>query len=186
MYQLPHPLSLLDCPPSKTSAKNLFKTHVVDHWQTKFRNESSKLSSLEYFKPNFMSLLVPHPLWSTCGSNPYEICKAIVQAKMLSGRYRTDRLLRHFSNSEGFCSICNENEFGSLEHLLVSCSTLNQTRNQLLQSLARSNDFSKSVKSLVLGIYESKKNLVQLLLDGSAQGPTKITRKMDQMTTYIN
>ena len=96
LYELPHPISLLDCPPSKTSAKNLFKTRIVDYWQTKFRNESSHLSSLEYFKPNFMSLLVPHPIWSTCGSNPYEISKAIIQAKMLSGRYRSDRLLRHF------------------------------------------------------------------------------------------
>ena len=114
-----------------------------------------------------MSLLVPHPIWSTCGSNPYEICKAVVQAKMLSGRYRSDRLLRHFTNTDGACSICDENVLGSLEHLLVSCKTLHETRTHLLQKLAKSSDYSENVKKLISENFKSNKNVVQLLLDGS-------------------
>ena len=61
-YNLPHPLSMLDSPLSKESAKNLFKNNVVDHWQNKLRQDASNLPSLKYFKPQFMSLLRPHPL----------------------------------------------------------------------------------------------------------------------------
>ena len=123
-YNLPHPLRLLDSPLSKAALKKLFKNHVIDFWQTKLRRDAAPLSSLEYFKPQFMSLQITHPLWTSCGSNSYEICKAIIQAKMLSGRYRTDQLLRHFSDNDGLCTLCHQNIPGSIEHLLVQCPVL--------------------------------------------------------------
>ena len=77
-YGLPHPLSLLDQPLSKEASKQLFKRHVTSYWETKLRNDASRLLSLTYFKPEFMSLQSPHPLWTSCGSNSYEICKVII------------------------------------------------------------------------------------------------------------
>ena len=123
-YNLPHPLRLLDSPLSKAALKKLFKNHVIDFWQTKLRRDAAPLSSLEYFKPQFMSLQITHPLWTSCGSNSYEICKAIIQAKMLSGRYRTDQLLRHFSDNDGLCALCHQNIPGSIEHLVGANATM--------------------------------------------------------------
>ena len=120
LYQLPHPLSQLDSPLPKEAAKQLFRAAVIDYWETKLRTDAALLPSLQYFKPQFMSLDCPHPIYQTCGSNSYEICKAIVQAKMVSGRYRTDRLVRHFyPDSDGNCSICPENVPGTIEHILT-------------------------------------------------------------------
>ena len=81
-----------------------------------------------------MSLITTHPIWSTCGSNLYEVNKAIVQARMLSGRYVTDQLARHWrKNSSGMCTIpsCSGTDIGSLEHLLLFCPALDQERTQL-------------------------------------------------------
>ena len=96
-YLLPSPLTLLQHPMSKYSYQKIIKYRVIDFWEKHLRVEALKLRdhSLKYFRAEFLSLTKPHPLWSTCGSNPYEIHKAVVQARMLSGKYITDKLPRH-------------------------------------------------------------------------------------------
>ena len=153
MYQLPHPLSLLNTPLSKETAKQLFRDSITDYWQIKLREDTSCLPSLKFFKPQYMSLSRPHPLYQTCGSNSYEICKAIIQAKMLSGRYWTDRLARHFQpGSDGCCSLCPEIEQGTIEHLLVQCTSLKEKREQLLKNLSESSNMSDISKSIILQV----------------------------------
>ena len=124
-YGLPHPLILLENPPSKFSFKKLVSSKVMEFWERKLRQSSIPLKSLRYFNPYFMSLKTPHPLWTSCGDNPLEISKAIIQAKFLSGRYRTDSLLSHFEESVNpQCALCKKEVTGSLEHLLVLCDSL--------------------------------------------------------------
>ena len=169
MYQLPHPLSLLASPIPKETAKQLFRTKVTDYWQTKLRNEAADLPSLEYFKPQYMSLSRPHPLFTTCGSNSYEICKCLVQARMLSGRYRSDRLVRHFyPGSDGNCSLCPENVPGDLDHILTWCVSLREVRRLLTEKLEQSY-ISDTAKSIILNVInsENRKDFVQFLLDCS-------------------
>ena len=136
-YLLPSPQSLLHYPPTKERFKSMVKAKVVDYWECQLRSEASNLQSLQFFKPEFMSLVKPHLLWSTCGSNPYEVHKAVIQARMLSGRYATDRHSRHWtSNTEGYCSLpsCSDMAVvGSLEHMLLHCPSLIPVRNNLAQ-----------------------------------------------------
>ena len=86
-YSLPSPLFLLYNPPPKSSFKTLAKKRIVDYWQEHYRSEAHSLPSLKYFKPQFMSLLKPHPLWTTCKGNSYEVNKSVTVARLLSGRY---------------------------------------------------------------------------------------------------
>ena len=97
-YSLPDPLLVLQSPPTTYQWKTLTKSKVLDWWQIKLRGEAQHLDSLIFFNPKYMSLSTPHPIWTTAGS-PFEVSKAVVSARMLSGRYRTDRLARHWSNS---------------------------------------------------------------------------------------
>ena len=82
--------------------------------------------------PLFYSLSKPHPIWTTAGSNSYEVEKACCQAKMLSGRYRTCWLSRHWSGDQsGACTLptCRANPTpGSLHHLLTECVDLAPAR----------------------------------------------------------
>ena len=169
MYQLPHPLSQLDSPLSKEAAKQLFRFKVTDFWQTKLRNEADALPSLDYFKPQFMSLSRPHPIFQSCGNNSYEICKSIPQARMVSGRYRTDKLARHFNaGSDGNCSLCSEKVPGSIDHILIKCVTLSEVRLHLLEKLENDN-VSDIAKHLILSLMNSDnpRDTVQFLLDCS-------------------
>ena len=68
-----------------------------------------------------MSLKTPHLIWRTAGSNPYEVSKAVQQARFLSGRYRSAELERHWSqNKEGVCQNCL-NGIENTEHILITC-----------------------------------------------------------------
>ena len=120
-YSLADPLHYLENPSSKDSFKRLVKQHVIDWWNIELRARTSveELPSLSLFRANFMSLSKPHPIWTSAGSSPYEVRKATVQARMLSGRYRTCWLRRHWSgDSSGSCRVpgCS-GEQGTLRHL---------------------------------------------------------------------
>ena len=140
-YALPNPLSLLDFPPTKYTYKTLVKRHVQSYWEDLLQQEASKLPSLEYFHPQVMSLSHPHPLWTTAGSNPFEISKAVIQARMLSGRYPSDYLARHWTkNKNGYCLLphCSGRETpGTLEHILLYCSSLAECRQKVLSLASR-------------------------------------------------
>ena len=136
-YDLPHPLTLLSQPTpfSKKSFKRLAKKHVIMYWEDKLREEACNLPSLKFFRPNFLSISSPHPLFTSAGSSAYEVSKAIIQALFLSGRYRTEKLCRYWSsNTSGYCLLPQcltlkivEDE----EHILLSCQSLAATRVKL-------------------------------------------------------
>ena len=139
-YLLPHPITFLNNPPTKQSFKRLVKSAVLDFWEKKFRSQALllKAGSLKYFDPNFMSLSRTHPLFTTCGSSPYEVSKAVTQARWLSGRARVESLTRHWdtSNKAGICPLCRivKPTVGTMEHFLLSggCPALVEARLSML------------------------------------------------------
>ena len=132
-YDLPDPLLILQSPPAKETWKKLTKAKVTSWWEERLRGEASLLSSLTYFRPAYMSLNSPHPLW-TMAESPFEVKKASIVADMLSGRYVTDYRARHWSSSNpnGYCQLClvtgHIAVLGTLEHLLLKCPALADTR----------------------------------------------------------
>ena len=135
IYGLPHPVEFLTSPLSKFSYKKLIKKRIIDYWEQVLRSEAKPLESLSYFKPNFMSLTKVHPIWFTAGSSPSKVAMATIQARMLSGRYRTEYLCRHWSkNTSGFCLLyeaCSSTE-EHLPHILAHCPALQQIRNKMV------------------------------------------------------
>ena len=133
-YGLPHPLVLLQNPLSKDDFKKLIKQHVINYWELVLRSEAALLPSLKYFHSSYMSLTKPHPIWTSAGSSPAKIAMATVQARMLSGRYRTELLCSHWSNNKSGKCLISENCLDTtedLEHILVSCDALHPTRLKL-------------------------------------------------------
>ena len=131
-YGLPSPILLLSLQLSKENYKQMVKSKIISYWESKLRFEASQLKSLKYFDPNFASLIKPHPVLIMPGSNPYEVSKSVILLRMLSGHYRDDYLLRHFSGSNnGSCALCS-NPKGDLEHYFCSCSRLASLRTRLL------------------------------------------------------
>ena len=117
-----------------------------------------------------MSLTSPHPIWLACGSNSFECHKAVTTTRMLSGRYFTDQLQRHWTqNKAGFCLLptCVPEAIGSLEHLLLHCPALFSTRSRLYKLCFKVSLESKQllaiITSILLSVDETK--VMQLLLD---------------------
>ena len=131
-YSITDPLTLLSNPPTKSSFNRSAKSKVIDFWETKLRSDATLLSSLTFFKPEFYSLTKPHPIWTSAGNNPHESEKACCQARMISGRFRTCWLARHWSgDSSGSCSLpsCHLNPTpGTLAHILLECEDLSIAR----------------------------------------------------------
>ena len=128
-YDLPHPLDFLKTPKTKENFKKLVRSKVIDYWEKKLREEAAPLTSLVYFKPCYMSLSKPHAIWTTARENPYEVAKAVIQARMLSGRYRTKLLTSNWSNTQDvYCPAPQCNEVESLQHILLDCPAYANTR----------------------------------------------------------
>ena len=172
-YSLPEPLQQLQSPLPKISAKNLIKKNVIDYWERLLRAEASdpRYSSLVFFNPKFMSLTAPHPLWSTCGSSPTKIAMATVQAQMISGRYKSESLCKHWSkNKEGFCLLSPNcvNTVEDVPHILSSCSGLSDQRRKLFSFTSSYAASVPAIMDLILALcLPSNPSFVQFLLDCS-------------------
>ena len=173
-YGLPDPLITLQSPQPKESWKKLTKAKVTDFWEEKLRAQASILSSLEYFNPNYMSLTKPHPLFLAANS-PFEVKKAVVVARMLSGRYRTDRLVRHWSktNPMGLCKLpgCAGDKSGDLPHILLYCSALEDTRLHLSTLWCNFMLSRPYLFPIITNLISQERSLMQLLLDPSSTPP---------------
>ena len=131
MFDLPHPLTLLETSLTKLKFKKLVKSKIVDYWEKRLRAEAKPLTSLEYFKPEYISLTRPHPIWWSAGCNPYGISKAVIQSRMLSGRYR--QLTSNWSAVTSCCpsSSCIT-EVETLEHILLYCPEYELSRSHVV------------------------------------------------------
>ena len=140
-YGLPHPTIWLSSQPSKMHVKTMAKAAVLQYWLDVLRTKASSLPSLRHLKTGYLGLMKCHPIFTTCGSSPWEVEKATTQARMISGRYRVEALTGHWVtwNREGWCSLpaCwgkETNHKGTLESLLLSCPSLSETRADMLES----------------------------------------------------
>ena len=113
----------------------MIKQHVINDWELKLREKAAYLTSLEYFKPQFLSLSSPHSILTSAGPSPYFVTMANVQSVMLSGRYRTEALASHWSEPRTkncktlFCKDLRIVE--DLKHILADCVALQSTRDKL-------------------------------------------------------
>ena len=129
MYGLDHPLKLLASPPTKASFKKQVKEMIASYWKNIFTGEAAGLPSLCFFMSNNCSLMYPHPVWSTARTS-FETRKATVLARMMSGRFHSEYLTRHWSqNKLGLCQAetCRDT-IGDLKHLLIHCPALDNVR----------------------------------------------------------
>ena len=126
-YSLPDPIQVLTSPPPKPVYKSLVKTCIRSFWHKNLASKAANLPSLRYLRPNFLPLGTgPHPLWWTCQSSPSAVRAATVQAKMLSGRYRSCWMRRHWTDETGECRLpgCGKSP-GDVAHLLSGeCTAL--------------------------------------------------------------
>ena len=146
---------------------------VNEYWHSKL-SLGATLPSLEYLHPEFLSLSKPHPIWSSLDGNPHQAKAAKTQALFLSGRYRTQRLSRFWSeNSDGVCLLdtCKDQHIvEDIWYIIIGCSGLNETRRRLT-SFTSSFISDKPVLQPIVRAYlyaaENGTQVMQFILDCS-------------------
>ena len=171
-YSLPSPLLLLQQPPTKASYKHLVNSKILDFWENALRIDAASKPSLAWFNSQLMSLLNPHPIFTSCSSNVFETNKSVCQASLLSGRYKTDYLSRHWNkdNPHGFCTLCpGMSYFDTLEHFLISCDTLQDKRNTVITYWLKTAQEDDQLRNLLVTKLRAPPHiLLQFLLDPSS------------------
>ena len=125
-YTLPDPLDVLAAPPTRGKWKRQVNCQVQTYWLAKVRAQAAALPSISHFRSTHLSLSSPSPLITLCKSSRHEIKKMTVQLRMLSGRYRTCWLRRHWSgNISGDCEVpgCTPGTPGTLAHIATGQCT---------------------------------------------------------------
>ena len=117
---------------------------VHEYWRNMLQTKTDTLVSLNYMRTEFMSLAKCHPLYTACGSSPWEVEKAVTQSRLLSGRYRLESLTGHWTpgNKGGLCSLHDcwgtpSSHKGDVEAFLLTCPSLSTTRIELTISTLR-------------------------------------------------
>ena len=169
MYSLPHPLCLLDNPPKKSSFKTLVKKSMRQYWEQVLIAEAAELKSLTYFHPTQCSLSQPGLAWLAAKGSSFECAKSTIVCKMISGRYRSESLCRHWSatNKLGHClaSTCTE-VVGDLEHILVVCPALEHVRERLRKMWLERTSQSPALNEMIKMVFISSPPVqVQFILD---------------------
>ena len=170
LYGLDHPLKLLDSPPTKARFKKQVKDKIITHWENILRGEAAELPSLCFFMASNSSLKYPHHVWSTAKTS-FECRKATVLALMMSGRFRSEYLTRHWSlNKLGLCQAGTcDTAIGDLEHLLIHCPALEDTRARMWHLMSEKARAFPAFYFFLKHLEKSPpKTKLQFLLDPSA------------------
>ena len=114
--------------------------------------------------------MLTHLKMSDFPTSHVEVSMASVQSLMISGRYRTQGLLSHWStNTSGICKTSHScGVFENLSHILQDCLALKQTREKL-HSFTTSYCVDKPAVQLIVQLYctPGEQNFCQFILDCS-------------------
>ena len=183
-YGLPHPISWLSSRPTKLQVKKAAKAGVLEYWLGTLRTKASSLSSLKYLRFEYLGLTRCHPIFTSCGSSPYEVEKATSQARLISGRYRVEALSGHWTpgNRDGLCTLpecwgTGASHRGTVEAMLLSCPSLSSYRDDLMESCWTFLSRFPNLTSLVKICFEIDQ--VQFWLDCSTMAPVISARQSD-------
>ena len=120
-------------------------------------------------KPSQFNLKQPSLLWLAARGNSFECAKSMIVAKMISGRYRSEDLCKHWSSSNklGHClaPTCS-GVTGDLEHMLVACPALQEVRARLTKLWLDRSTQSPALHQLIKMVLASPTLVqVQFILD---------------------
>ena len=176
------PITLLLDSSTKGQIKSLVRRCIYKFYNDKLRSECSSYSSLSYFTPSSCSVSSPHPIIKYCGSSFHRTSKAVLQIKLLSGRYRLQYLRSKFyPTTSPNCVLCSQSTPETISHFVIYCPSLDPARSSSFNSWTNPCDPSSSVISNHLhSLWLSAPDLliVQTLLDPPSSPSSTSTNRI--------
>ena len=179
-YDLPDAYDLIRNTPSKEEWKRMVKEATNNTYRKDVTEEMKNKTSLRYMAVQKHPLDEPHPLYKHTGSNPHEIEKAAIKARILTGTY-TLQANRHKFNQQDIdktCELCRT-DTENREHFILDCTALEERRQKHIPSLL---ELAPELKG-------KRTELLQCILDCSHQDLTEtiqISKDQVQQIEHIS
>ena len=135
-YDLPSAYGLIENTPGKEEWKAMVKKATNTSYRKEVSEELKNTTSLKYLALQENPLDEPHSLYKYTGSDPYEIEKASIKARLLTGTYTLQANKHKYNQHEvdKTCELC-KSETEDREHFILGCSALDEARQKHLPKL---------------------------------------------------
>ena len=164
-YDLPSIYDLMRDPPTYSNWKHKVTEAVNNYWSTDMRTDAAGKSSLRFLNSSSFTIGQVHPLWKTLSSNPREVVKAAIKARVLTGTYVLQANRAKFNQFEvdPTCQLCKSGPEDRL-HFILHCQALDDVRQKYLLKLKnRLHNYYSSNE--IDTIYQADNILLQIILD---------------------
>ncbi|MCG8048991.1 MAG: reverse transcriptase domain-containing protein [Candidatus Thiodiazotropha endolucinida] len=162
-YDLPNPEELLNNPTKKLIWKKRYNTAINKYWTDQIVSQSELYSSLKYLSKSYI-IGRCHPAVKPYARSNRDINRIPLKNKVITGTYllQTNRAKFNQNEVNPTCPLCNNGD-ETLQHFLIDCKTLDDTRKPILD------DFLCVLNELLIeSPSASKETLLQLLIDSNS------------------
>ena len=128
-YNLPDAYQLVNNMPSKEKWKSMVKEATNKWYQDEVTEDIKNKSSLRFLTIQQNPLDEPHQIYKHLGSNPHEVDKAAIKARLLTGTYTLQANRHKFNQYEvnKTCELCKL-ETEDRQHFILNCTALEEPR----------------------------------------------------------
>jgi len=125
-YKLAPLLDLVVSPPTKKIWKKNVKTAIIIYWQDQIEKDAQAKSTLCMLNPKHTAQ--PHLIWSSCTSNPRDVRRAVIKARLVTDTYILQYNRQRFNQTQNAtCLLCTK-DIENREHFLLLCDALTEAR----------------------------------------------------------
>ena len=175
-YDLPSAYDLLENTPGKDQWKAMVKKATNDSYRKEISEEIKNKTSLKHLALQENPLDEPHPIYKHTGSDPYEIERAAIKVRLLTGTYTLQANKHKYNQHEvdKTCELCRAGT-EDREHFILSCTALHEARQKHLPKLLE----------LIPELAESNDSLLQCIMDSSHEDLALLSQNPRQKTKLI-
>ena len=159
-YSLADPYTILDCPLSKFKWKRVVRNAINAYWANVLKERAALYSTLDFLCVENFWPGKRHPLIKNVESVA-DVPRVHTRLKLVTGVYvlQVNRATFNQNQIDATCQLCHQAD-ETIDHFLLDCSCLEQTRQPALGSII------DIANSLPISPDEGT-NLLQLILDSS-------------------
>ncbi|CAC5386914.1 unnamed protein product [Mytilus coruscus] len=165
MYGLPSITQLQKNTPKKEHWKNSIKIKVDKFWYEKTLADVENKSSLTFLNTSNLEPNKPHHVWNVKQLPRFELRKAIIKARVMTGTYilQADKYKFTHYNVEATCQLCcSGNE--EVIHFLTTCPILSTTREKYFSEIREIITYEITAE-MWNNVFKNKTAISQLIVD---------------------
>ena len=155
-YNLPDAYELINSMPNKEKWRSMVKEATNKRYYQEMTEEIKSKTSLRFLEIQQNPLDEPHRIYKYVGTNPHDVEKAAIKARLLTGTYTLQANRHRFNQYEvdKTCELCSM-DTEDREHFILHCTALEEVRNKHIAKLY----------SVTPNLRGKKEELLQCILD---------------------